>query len=170
MRARVVDRRWLWPFVGVALFVAACVLLAWWQWDRSQSVSGTARNLAYALEWPSFAGFAVYMLIRAIRLERAESAEDAADSADADDVNADHSATESGPTADAARAVSADAVSVDVTGSADGRAGTPVVPRQQPKVWTARRPSDVADPEPDPDLDQYNQYLAMLNAADEERG
>lgn len=153
MRGRVVDRRWLWPFVGVAVFVVACILLAWWQWDRSQSVSGTARNLAYALEWPSFAGFAVYMLIRAIRLERAES------ESDDDSTRTD---AESEPSADAALPV-------------DGRSATPVdaepvVPKQAPKVWTARRPSDVTDPEPDPDLDQYNQYLAMLNAADDERG
>lgn len=44
---------------------AACLYLARWQWDRSQTPSGTFQNLGYALQWPFFGLFAVYVWWRA---------------------------------------------------------------------------------------------------------
>lgn len=40
-------------------FVSACAL-AWWQWSRFQSGSGTFQNLGYAFQWPIIGGFFVY--------------------------------------------------------------------------------------------------------------
>ncbi|WKD60543.1 hypothetical protein CCICO_02460 [Corynebacterium ciconiae DSM 44920] len=46
--------------VFVALAVAATLGLAYWQWTRFQSGSGTFQNLGYALQWPFFGAFIVY--------------------------------------------------------------------------------------------------------------
>lgn len=55
------------------MIVAACGCLAlgWWQWTRFQSVSGTAQNLGYALQWPLFAWFCVYAYRKFVRYEEA---------------------------------------------------------------------------------------------------
>lgn len=43
----------------VLCFSATCAL-AWWQWSRFQSGSGTFQNLGYAFQWPLLGGFLVY--------------------------------------------------------------------------------------------------------------
>ncbi|MCV7431259.1 hypothetical protein [Mycolicibacterium bacteremicum] len=48
-----------------------CMLLAWWQWTRYESNSGTFLNLGYALQWPMFAAFCVYAYYKFVRLEEA---------------------------------------------------------------------------------------------------
>lgn len=48
-----------------------CMLLAWWQWTRYESNSGTFLNLGYALQWPMFAAFCVYAYYKFVRLEDA---------------------------------------------------------------------------------------------------
>ena len=53
----------------VILGAAGCLLLAWWQWTRFESASGTFQNLGYALQWPMFAGFCVYAYYKFVRLE-----------------------------------------------------------------------------------------------------
>ncbi|WP_330232690.1 transcriptional regulator [Nocardia sp. NBC_00508] len=67
----------------IALVVVAalgCLALAWWQWERYDSASGTGQNLGYALQWPLFAGFAVFAYFRFVRLEReAEQQHESAD-------------------------------------------------------------------------------------------
>lgn len=40
--------------------VTITILLAWWQWTRFKSGSGTFQNLGYALQWPLFGGFFVF--------------------------------------------------------------------------------------------------------------
>ena len=44
-------------------------MLAWWQWTRFESSSGTFQNLGYALQWPLFAGFCVYGYYKFVRYE-----------------------------------------------------------------------------------------------------
>jgi DNA-binding transcriptional regulator of glucitol operon len=56
------------------LVVAAavgCLGLAWWQWTRFESASGTFQNLGYALQWPLFAGFCFYAYYKFVRYEDA---------------------------------------------------------------------------------------------------
>jgi len=48
-----------------------CLALAWWQWTRFESASGTFVNLGYALQWPLFAGFVVYAYYKFVRYEEA---------------------------------------------------------------------------------------------------
>ncbi len=47
----------------------ACLGLAWWQWSRFESSSGTAQNLGYALQWPAFAVAVIYAYRRFVVLE-----------------------------------------------------------------------------------------------------
>jgi DNA-binding transcriptional regulator of glucitol operon len=54
-------------FVGAA----GCLALAWWQWTRYESVSGSFQNLGYALQWPMFAGFCFYAYYKFVRYEEA---------------------------------------------------------------------------------------------------
>lgn len=48
------------PLVFLTLAVLATFGLAYWQWTRFQSGSGTFQNLGYALQWPAFGAFFVY--------------------------------------------------------------------------------------------------------------
>lgn len=66
---------WVTLHVFVVAFLVASVLLAVWQWDRAQSAGGGAQNLAYALQWPVFGLFGVFMWWRLLRLERRRDAE-----------------------------------------------------------------------------------------------
>ena len=50
---------------------AGCLALAWWQWTRFESASGTFQNLGYALQWPLFAGFCFYGYYKFVRYEDA---------------------------------------------------------------------------------------------------
>nr|WP_225443357.1 transcriptional regulator [Lolliginicoccus lacisalsi] len=58
--------------VFVVIAASACLILGLWQWQRYDSMSGSAQNLGYALQWPLFAGFFVYAYLRFVRLERGE--------------------------------------------------------------------------------------------------
>jgi DNA-binding transcriptional regulator of glucitol operon len=55
--------------VLVIVAALACLALAWWQWQRFESVSGTGQNLGYALQWPLFAVFVVYAYRKFVRYE-----------------------------------------------------------------------------------------------------
>ena len=46
-----------------------CLALAWWQWSRWESNSGSFQNLGYAVQWPLFAGFCIYAYRKFIRYE-----------------------------------------------------------------------------------------------------
>ena len=48
-----------------------CLGLAWWQWTRFESNSGSFQNLGYALQWPLFGGFCVYAYYTFVRYEDA---------------------------------------------------------------------------------------------------
>ena len=55
----------------VVVAAAGCLALAWWQWTRYESASGTFQNLGYALQWPMFAGFCFYAYYKFVRYEEA---------------------------------------------------------------------------------------------------
>lgn len=64
----------------VAVSVIAVIggaLLAWWQWTRYQSASGTLQNLGYVLQWPLFGVFPAFMFWRIYRTAQRERALDA---------------------------------------------------------------------------------------------
>ncbi|MTE15909.1 transcriptional regulator [Nocardia aurantiaca] len=125
-------------FVVVAFL--ACLGLGYWQWTRFESGGGTYQNLGYALQWPLFAGFVVWAYVRFVRLEK-ESVEDAAPAPD--------TTTEVTPTgAPAARP----------------RRPKAAAPREIPAGILPERPTAAKDE--DPELAEYNRYLAELHARD----
>jgi DNA-binding transcriptional regulator of glucitol operon len=50
------------------LSLVVCVGLAWWQWQRFESGSGTWQNLGYVLQWPLFGLFPAFMFWRLRKL------------------------------------------------------------------------------------------------------
>lgn len=72
-----------WHVVFLVLVVCATIGLAYWQWTRFQSGSGTFQNLGYAFQWPLFGIFAVYAYRTGMKLEnQAAEAQAAADDPD----------------------------------------------------------------------------------------
>ena len=53
----------------VVVAFVVCLGLAWWQWTRFESSSGSGQNLGYALQWPAFAAVFVYAYRRFVVLE-----------------------------------------------------------------------------------------------------
>lgn len=53
------------------LSLAVCCGLAWWQWNRFESATGTFQNLGYVLQWPLFGLFPAFMVYRIRKLRRA---------------------------------------------------------------------------------------------------
>jgi hypothetical protein len=69
-----VRNRWLTPgaiklHVALALVVPVLLGLGWWQLQRA--LGGHARSWAYAIQWPAFAAYAVYLWWKLLR-ERPE--------------------------------------------------------------------------------------------------
>lgn len=82
-RAGTVVRRCL-AAVLVAGFAVVCLRLGWWQWQRFQQPGGSAQNLGYTLQWPTFALFAFFMWWRLAKLEARRRAERATAPAEPD--------------------------------------------------------------------------------------
>ncbi|MEV6139482.1 transcriptional regulator [Nocardia sp. NPDC051990] len=120
----------------VIVAALACLALGWWQWKRFESASGTGQNLGYALQWPLFAGFAVFAYFRFVRLES--------------EAEADANAAE--PTAEPAAA------------KARRRPAKADAPREIPAGLLPERPKAARDD--DPVLAEYNKYLSELHAKD----
>lgn len=55
--------------IFLVIVFSATLGLAWWQWTRFQSGSGTFQNLGYALQWPFLGGFLVYGYRKFLQLE-----------------------------------------------------------------------------------------------------
>jgi DNA-binding transcriptional regulator of glucitol operon len=57
--------------VGVSvLSLAGCLGLAWWQWLRYESATGTWQNLGYVLQWPLFGLFPAFLFWRMRKLRQ----------------------------------------------------------------------------------------------------
>ncbi|MEV4316522.1 hypothetical protein [Actinocrispum sp. NPDC049592] len=71
---RVTARGLLIAATCVVSLLGACAL-AWWQWTRFSSASGTWQNLGYVLQWPLFGLFPAFMVWRVRRLKQRERTE-----------------------------------------------------------------------------------------------
>jgi DNA-binding transcriptional regulator of glucitol operon len=70
MRGGLITPRRL-AIVGVSvLSLVVCLGLAWWQWQRYESASGTWQNLGYVLQWPLFGLFPAFLFWRMRRLRQ----------------------------------------------------------------------------------------------------
>ena len=150
--------------IGLIIFVVAaaatCLLLGYWQLSRFESATGTAQNLGYAFQWPAFAAFFIYAYRRFIRLEADREAELADDEAALDDETA------SAPTADADASPTAKPKSKRVWVDRDKTKMTEIPEYLLPHRTAATRGAESSgDTEP---LNEYNDYLARLNARDTE--
>ncbi|MGQ4619620.1 transcriptional regulator [Nocardia sp. R7R-8] len=126
--------------IALVIFAALGFLgLGWWQWERYESATGSAQNLGYAMQWPLFAGFAVFAYFRFVRLER-EAGEPEQNNESAGAPRRDSATT--------------------------SRATKPLAPRELPAGLLPERPKAVRDE--DPVLAEYNRYLAALHANDVE--
>ncbi len=56
---------WLAGHALAAALTAGCLALGWWQIHRA--AAGNTLSWAYAVEWPVFAGFVVFVWVREIR-------------------------------------------------------------------------------------------------------
>nr|WP_246300596.1 hypothetical protein [Actinopolyspora biskrensis] len=113
--------------------VVAAGWLGWWQWERAHEAGGSFQNLGYALQWPLFGGFALFLWYQVVRTlngtEPHEEAEPVAESADPGETGS----------------------------SAPEAAG----PRRSP----VPPPAPPVTEDEDPQLAEYNRYLAELNAS-----
>jgi hypothetical protein len=57
--------RWLALHALAIALVAVCLVLGAWQWNRGEA--GNTRSFAYAVQWPLFAAFVVFMWLRILR-------------------------------------------------------------------------------------------------------
>ncbi|MEV0608209.1 hypothetical protein AB0I61_17765 [Polymorphospora rubra] len=146
---RLLTPAWIARHVGAVALVAAFSALGWWQISRA--VAGNTLSWAYAVEWPVFAGFVIFVWVREVRhtLRGGQPAEgDAADTP--------------GEPAEAVRPLAATGVAGPGP-AADGgglgnAAGAPGIRRP---VRATRRTTVVDE---DPELDEYNRYLAWRTA------
>ncbi|MFI5715619.1 transcriptional regulator [Nocardia sp. NPDC051750] len=153
--------------VLVSVLAVAALALGWWQWERFSSASGTAQNLGYAMQWPLFAGFALFAYFRFVRLEREAEDDDRAPAGD----TADRSAGSRDTAAAAGSGAPADrGPAAGLTGALSGRRRTAAArqPREIPAGFLPERPRAARDA--DPVLAEYNSYLARLNAAGDQAG
>lgn len=66
---RFLTPRWLVIHAAMVILTAACLVLGWWQIDRARG--GNALSFGYAIEWPAFAIFVVFVWYREVRNQRA---------------------------------------------------------------------------------------------------
>lgn len=144
-RIRLVNRslltpRWLLLHLLFVAAVVATALLGWWQWERAHEAGGSFQNLGYALQWPLFGVFTIYLWYRVATMElRGREAPDPADQPVTESTGAEADEKVEEPEA--------------------SRRKRPLVPPPAPPV----------DAEEDPELAAYNRYLADLNSRDERR-
>jgi DNA-binding transcriptional regulator of glucitol operon len=62
---RVLTWRWIGVHLGMVVLVVGFLLLAWWQIDRARG--GNALSFGYAIEWPAFAVFVIYVWQKELR-------------------------------------------------------------------------------------------------------
>jgi DNA-binding transcriptional regulator of glucitol operon len=57
--------RWLLVHAAAVILVVGFLLLCWWQVTRA--ANGNLLSFGYAIEWPAFAGFVVYVWVKEAR-------------------------------------------------------------------------------------------------------
>ncbi|MFB9239287.1 hypothetical protein ACFFWC_27770 [Plantactinospora siamensis] len=154
---RLVTPAWLVRHALTALLVAGFLGLGWWQLSRA--AGGNTLSWGYAVEWPVFAGFVLFLWWREVRhtlrdrTDRADQA-DRIDRADrADRIDQADRADRLGRTDRIGR--------TDRDASARPSNGTTPGFRRPVRV---HRAAGAAEPAQDPALTAYNDYLSWLNA------
>ncbi|WP_396124804.1 hypothetical protein [Corynebacterium sp. HS2168-gen11] len=63
-----------WHVLFLAVLIICTWALAWWQWTRFQSGTGTFQNLGYAFQWPFFGFFFVFAYRKILQYENEKAA------------------------------------------------------------------------------------------------
>ncbi|WP_031469839.1 hypothetical protein [Sciscionella sediminilitoris] len=151
MAGRLVTARRVWIALGCLAALALGIALAYWQWTRFESASGTLQNLGYVLQWPLFGFFPLFMVWRIWRYARRERAKEAViDPGSAADPALSGQVVDSQP-------VNGHAIST--------RAGAEQ-PKARPSKMAYVAPTVAEDTAGDPALARYNAFLAELAAED----
>ncbi|MEE6257375.1 hypothetical protein [Plantactinospora sonchi] len=127
---------WIVRHVLTVVMVVGFLALGWWQISRA--IAGNTLSWAYAVEWPIFAGFLIFLWVREVRYT----------------LHGDRT-TASGPDGTAA----GPEVVATRTATADPTPSTGI--RRPVRATRRRLAGDGGD---DPALAEYNHYLAWLNA------
>lgn len=154
---RLLTPAWLARHGSVAALVAVFLALGWWQIDRA--AAGNTLSWAYAIEWPVFAGFVIFVWWREIRREMRP------EPSDPPSATADPMAPGMAPRIGPARAEPASgvgAVAVDRPGMV---AAVPVgaMGIRRPVLVRPGRGDQATPGDEDAELAAYNDYLAWLN-------
>lgn len=124
---------WIVRHVAMVVLVAGCLGMGWWQVTRA--AGGNAISFGYAIEWPVFAGFVIFVWWREVR-----------------------QALRAGPAGDAQPAAG------PAPSAAAGAAEAGTTPAVRRPVRVVRTPAAPADGADDAELAAYNRYLSWLNA------
>ena len=151
-----VSRRWLLWHATAVLGVWGMAWMGDWQFHRA--IGGNALSWAYTFEWPLFAGFGVVFWAKTVRdefrIRRAGLDPNLAEAGVADMVQ-----LPAGLGLEQAGAYGAGGPPADARWT--GAPGTePVLA----STWRAQMARAAAEREADPELAEYNAYLAKLNA------
>lgn len=79
MAGQSVIARRVWIALGCVVALVAGLALAYWQWSRFESASGTLQNFGYVLQWPLFGVFPAFMVWRIYHLARTGRGDSATD-------------------------------------------------------------------------------------------
>lgn len=123
----------------VVLGSIVCLAMGYWQLSRWSSSQGTFMNLGYALEWPFFAAFLVFIYRRFVRLEDERENEERMGRSIHDKYR---TSAESGRRADGVQTE---------------------IPESFLPQRSSPRAADIED-EVDPGLVEYNNYLSSLGS------
>ncbi|PZG14912.1 hypothetical protein C1I95_20670 [Micromonospora craterilacus] len=134
---------WIARHVAMVVLVTSFLGLGWWQVSRA--AAGNAISWGYAVEWPIFAGFVVFVWWREVRHTLRGTPPATTGEAESAPVPALASAPTGGP-----------------DGSADAAGADGPRPGFRRPVRVAR--VAVGDGADDADLVAYNRYLSWLNA------
>ncbi|SFD72150.1 hypothetical protein SAMN04487819_102304 [Actinopolyspora alba] len=159
VKGRLLSPGWVLLHLVFLAAVVATGWLGWWQWERAHDAGGSFQNLGYALQWPLFGAFTVFLWYQVIRMSLGSVAEEAAEpvmdptlsDAVPDTFGDDGSDEAEQPPPDTAK-------STAEKGESERLRRSPV-PERAPSVTE----------EEDPQLAEYNRYLAELNAVDSRR-
>lgn len=145
MNRSLLTPKWLVLHVLFLVATVATGFLAWWQYSRAQEAGGSFQNLGYALLWPMFGLFTLYLWyhLAALELRAIRERESGTSTEETLIPEPPSSAGESLPTEE----------------TADGAAAAKRSRRLVPP------PAPLPDASDDPELAAYNEYLAELNRA-----
>ncbi|WP_088982438.1 hypothetical protein [Micromonospora echinospora] len=144
---------WIFRHVAMVVLVVGFCALGWWQISRA--AAGNTLSWAYAVEWPIFAAFVVFVWWRELRHTlRGEPTPD---------EPAGGTAPSDQPAAVPATAPLPAAPGTGPTATAGTSSTAPTTPVVRRPVRVARATVPAGDGE-DADLTEYNRYLTWLNA------